>query len=58
MDLLSKDEVVDFIEKNPELQAMISEIRKAKVQGSWESMKGSVEKSQKVIRLEDFLKPR
>jgi len=51
-------QIQGLIEKNPELQAMISEIRKAKVQGSWESMKGSVEKSQKVIRLEDFLKPR
>lgn len=51
-------QIQGLIEKNPELQAMIGEIRKAKVQGSWESMKGSVEKGQKVIRLEDFLKPR
>jgi uncharacterized protein YdeI (YjbR/CyaY-like superfamily) len=51
-------QIQGLIEKNPELQAMITEIRKAKVRGSWESMKGSIEKGQKVIHLEDFLKPR
>ena len=51
-------QVQGLIEKNPELRTMISEIRKAKVRGSWASMKGSIEKGQKVIHLEDFLKSR
>lgn len=53
-----KRQIQGLIEKNPELQAMIDEIRKAKVQGSRESMKGAVEKGQKVIHLQDFLRPR
>ncbi len=51
-------QIQGLIEKNPELQAMINEIRKAKVQGSKESLKGSIEKGQKIIHLQDFLKPR
>jgi proteasome assembly chaperone (PAC2) family protein len=51
-------QIQGLIEKNPELQAMISEIRKAKLQGSIATMKGSIEKGQKIIHLQDFLKPK
>ena len=50
-------QIQGLIEKNPELQAMINELRKAKVRGSWASLKESETKSSKVISLEDFLKP-
>ena len=50
-------QIQGLIEKNPELQTMINELRKAKVRGSWASLKESAGKSSKVISLEDFLKP-
>ena len=43
-----------IIEKNPELQTMINDLRKSKVKGSWEEAK----RGDKVIHLEDFLKPK
>jgi proteasome assembly chaperone (PAC2) family protein len=51
-------QIQNLVDKNPELDAMINELRKAKVKGSWASMKGSVRKGEKVIHLSDFLKPR
>lgn len=50
-------QIQGLIEKNPELQTMINELRKAKVRGSWASLKESAGKGSKVISLEDFLKP-
>jgi proteasome assembly chaperone (PAC2) family protein len=47
-----------LINKNPQLQAMIRELRKAKVRGSWESMKEDLKKGEKVIHLENFLRPK
>lgn len=46
-------QIQEVIEKNPELQDMISNLRKAKVKGSWEA----ATHHKKVIHLEDFLKP-
>jgi proteasome assembly chaperone (PAC2) family protein len=43
-----------IIENSPELQTMISDLRKAKVKGSWDEAR----KHDKVIQLEDFMKPR
>lgn len=43
-----------LIAKNPELEATVRELRKDKVRGSWESMKASIRKSDKVIDLTDF----
>ena len=50
---LSK-QIQGIIDKNPELQAMISDLRKSKIKGSWDEAK----KGDKVIHLEDFLKPK
>ncbi|MDY6791094.1 MAG: PAC2 family protein [Thermodesulfobacteriota bacterium] len=50
-------QIRELVNRNPEVQSIISELRKAKVRGSWESMKGSAKKSDKVINLTDFLKP-
>ena len=44
-------------EKNPELQVMINELRKAKVRGSWANLKESTKKNNKVISIKDFLNP-
>ncbi|MBW2044657.1 MAG: PAC2 family protein [Deltaproteobacteria bacterium] len=44
-------QIQGIIEKNPELQKMINDLRKAKIKGSWEAAK----KHEKVIHLEDFL---
>jgi proteasome assembly chaperone (PAC2) family protein len=51
-------QIQGLIETNPELEAMISGLRKAKVRGSWASMGDSVKKGEKVIHLTDFLKPK
>lgn len=50
---LSK-QIQGIIEKNPELQSMINDLRKSKIKGSWEEAK----KSDKVIHLEEFFKPK
>jgi hypothetical protein len=50
---LSK-EIQGIIDNNPELQGMINDLRKAKVKGSWDALN----KHDKIIHLEDFLKPR
>ncbi|MEJ2586216.1 MAG: PAC2 family protein [Deltaproteobacteria bacterium] len=51
-------QIQDLIEKNPQLQEMLSEIRKEKVKGSRKNMRESSEKGQKIINLTDFIKPR
>jgi len=51
-------QIRQLVAENPDLQTVINDMRKAKVRGSWESMKGSVKKGDKVINLTDFLKPR
>ncbi len=47
-----------LIENSPELESAIQELRKAKVRGSWESMKAALKKGDKVINLADFLDPK
>ncbi len=51
-------QIQEVIEKDPKLQAMISELRKAKLRGSFESMQASNQRSDKVINLQDFLDPK
>jgi len=50
-------QIQGIIEKNPDFKDMINNLRKAKVRGSWASMKESIKKGDKVIPLKDFLKP-
>ena len=50
---LSK-QIQGIIDKNPELQGMINDLRKAKIKGSWDSAK----RHDKIIHLEDFLEPK
>ena len=51
-------QIQELVEKNPDLQKMIDGLRKAKVKGSWESIKASVKRDDKVIHIEDFLRPK
>jgi len=51
-------QIQHLIEKNTELRTLINELRKAKVRGSWASMKESERKSEKIIQLKDFLEPK
>jgi proteasome assembly chaperone (PAC2) family protein len=47
-------QIQGIIDRSPELQGMINDIRKAKLKGSWDM----VRKDDKVIHLEDFFKPK
>jgi proteasome assembly chaperone (PAC2) family protein len=47
-------EIQGIIDKNPELQDMINDLRKAKIKGKW----CTARKGDKVIHLEDFIKPK
>jgi len=51
------EQIEKLIANSLEIQDIINEIRRAKVRGSWASMKKSI-KGEKVINLKDFLKPR
>lgn len=52
------DQIQELVENTPGLQSVIDELRKAKVRGSWERMKESLQKNEKIINLKDFLEPR
>ena len=49
--------IQELIKTSPELQSAVQELRKAKVRGSWASMKTSAQKDGNVISLKDFLEP-
>jgi hypothetical protein len=51
-------QIQDLINGNPELQTMISKIRKAKVRASWTGMKEATVKGEKVINLDDYINSR
>jgi proteasome assembly chaperone (PAC2) family protein len=47
-----------LIESNSELQSLVSNLRKEKVKGSTEGLKGAVKSDEKIINLQDFLDPK
>jgi proteasome assembly chaperone (PAC2) family protein len=50
--------IQELIDADPKLREMIGELRRAKVRGSWQSVRASTPaKGGKVIRLRDFLDP-
>ena len=53
-----KVQIENLIENNVELQAMINELRKAKVRGSAAEMKGALKSDEKIINIQDFLQPK
>lgn len=51
-----ESQIEQIIENNDEVRTVVNELRKAKVRGTWASMKKSI-KGEKVINIEDFLPP-
>jgi len=51
-------QIENLIENNAELQAVINELRKAKVRGSAAQMKGTIKSDEKIINIQDFLQPK
>lgn len=47
-----------LIQKNPELQSIIDDLRKAKLRGSWMGQQAAAPKDGKIINLKDFLYPK
>ena len=52
------EQIQNLIDSKPELRDMIAKLRRAKVRGSWESMKASTDKDEKVIDIKDFMEPK
>jgi proteasome assembly chaperone (PAC2) family protein len=53
-----EEQIQTLIDKNPELQNMIRELRKAKAKGISSELKAAANKDDKVINLKDFLDPK
>jgi proteasome assembly chaperone (PAC2) family protein len=53
-----KIQIENLINNNAELQAVINELRKAKVRGSAAEMKGAIKSDEKIINIQDFLHPK
>ena len=51
------EQIQELVKTNPEIQKIISELRKSKVRGTAAGMRGSL-KDEKVINIEDFLDPK
>ncbi len=48
-------QIQDLMEESPEASSMVDEIRQERREGSWQNMKASLKKGEKVINLKDFL---
>ena len=53
-----EEQINKLIENNPELQSLISNLRKEKVKGSTAGLRGTVKSTEKIINLQDFLNPK
>ena len=51
-------QIENLIENNDELQAVINELRKAKVRGAAAKMTGAIKSDEKIINIQDFLQPK
>jgi len=51
-------QIENLIENNTELQAVINELRKAKVKGSAAKLTGAIKSDEKIINIQDFLQPK
>lgn len=52
------DHIQELLEKNPELQKIVSNLRKEKFRGTWSAVKPPAGSAGKVINLKDFLEPK
>jgi proteasome assembly chaperone (PAC2) family protein len=51
------EQIQELIKNNAEVKAIISELRKTKIRGSSENLRGSIRTDEKVIDIKDFLDP-
>jgi hypothetical protein len=51
-------QIENLIENNAELQAVINELRKAKLRGAAAKMTGAIKSDEKIINIQDFLQPK
>jgi proteasome assembly chaperone (PAC2) family protein len=51
------DQIQQLVDSNPKVRTIIEDIRQAKKEGSWANVKESIQRGEKVIRIEDLLKP-
>jgi proteasome assembly chaperone (PAC2) family protein len=51
-------QIEQLIQNNAEIQAVVKQIRKAKVRGTAAEMKGTLESDPKIIDIQDFLQPK
>ncbi|MGD9174444.1 MAG: PAC2 family protein, partial [Desulfobacterales bacterium] len=51
-------QIEQLVQNNKELQAVIKQIRKAKVRGTAAEMKGALKSGDKIINIQDFLQPK
>ncbi len=51
-------QIEQLIQNNAELQAVVKQIRKAKVRGTAAEMKGALKSGEKIINIQDFLQPK
>ncbi|MFH2066419.1 MAG: PAC2 family protein [Pseudomonadota bacterium] len=54
---LLHQKIETMIENKPEIQAVVNELKKARVRGVWEKKQASLKKDEKVINLKDFMDP-
>jgi predicted ATP-grasp superfamily ATP-dependent carboligase len=52
------EHIQGLLEKNEELQKLVSKLRKEKMRGNWSAVKPPADSSGKVINLQDFLEPK
>lgn len=53
-----EEQINALIDKNSELQSLISNLRKEKAKGSIANLKGATNRDEKIINLQDFLNPK
>ena len=51
-------QIEQLIQNNAELQAVVKQIRKAKIRGTAAEMKGALGSGEKIINIQDFLQPK
>ncbi len=52
------NQIQSLVENNPKVKSVIEDIQKAKKEGSWASVRASIQRGEKVISIEDLLKPK
>lgn len=51
-------QIQSLVERSPDLQSLIAQVKQGRVKGSWENVKEASRRGDKVISIMDFLKPK